>query len=300
MTRTGVRAKLPVICVGNFILGGAGKTPAAIMLARMLSEMGERPFFLTRGYGGSARGPKLVDPDTAVAADFGDEALLLARVAPTVVAKDRISGAAFAREHGATTVVLDDGLQNPTLEKDFTLAVIDANHGIGNACVFPAGPLRAPLSAQLAQTNVILVVGEGRSADHTLTQARAGALPILHGRLVADRAITSTLKDHAVLAFAGIGHPEKFLATVMESGIAVKEYRLFPDHHRFTAGEAKELIAKAEHAGLMLLTTEKDRARMIGEKALDELAARVRTLPVTMVLKSPEELRRLMEQNIRR
>ena len=151
MAMEGAKAGLPVLCVGNFTLGGAGKTPAVIMLARMLADGGGRPFCLSRGYGGTEAGPKLVDGRSDNAAQVGDEALLLAHAAPTVVAHDRVAGAEFARAQGASVIILDDGLQNPSLAKDFTLAVIDARRGIGNARVFPAGPLRAPLDAQLCR-----------------------------------------------------------------------------------------------------------------------------------------------------
>src|SRR5664279_2064311 len=163
MARSGARAGVPVLCVGNFTLGGAGKTPTAMRLAKMLQETGERVFCLSRGYGGSLAGPKLVDIKTDRAAQVGDEALLLARVAPTVVARDRVAGAAFAKAQGATIVIMDDGLQNGSLAKDFTLAVVDGRRGIGNARVFPAGPLRAPLAAQLACTDALLVLGEARN-----------------------------------------------------------------------------------------------------------------------------------------
>ena len=160
MAKAGARAAVPVLCVGNFTLGGAGKTPTALWLAKMLRDAGERPFCLSRGYGGDAAGPKLV-VDTDSAAQVGDEALLLARAAPTIVARDRVAGAEAAAQAGASVIVMDDGLQNPSLAKDFTLAVVDGRRGIGNGCVFPAGPLRAPLAAQLARTDALLVVGDG-------------------------------------------------------------------------------------------------------------------------------------------
>jgi len=165
MAAKGTAAGVPVLCVGNFTLGGAGKTPTVIALARMLADAGEHPYCLTRGYGGTLAGPKLVDPHNDLAAQVGDEALLLAHVAPTVVARDRVAGAAFARAQGASLIIMDDGLQNASLAKDFTLAVIDARRGVGNRCIFPAGPLRAPLAAQLAKTDALLVVGEGNGAD---------------------------------------------------------------------------------------------------------------------------------------
>lgn len=300
LTMKGAQAGLPVLCVGNFTLGGAGKTPTTIMLSRMLADAGERPYCLSRGYGGAAAGPKLVDAHADVATQVGDEALLLARAAPTVVARDRVAGAAFARAQGATMIVLDDGLQNPSLAKDFTLAMIDARRGVGNGCVFPAGPLRAPLAAQLAQTDALLVVGEGNAADGVAARLRAQSRPIFHARLAPEQGAVSALKGRNVLAFAGIGDPEKFFATAREAGIAVSQCRAFPDHHRFSAEDAGELIMDAEHSGLALLTTEKDCARMAGEPLLEALATRVHTLPVTMVVEEADELRRLIVSKLKR
>jgi tetraacyldisaccharide 4'-kinase len=293
MGKAGARAGVPVLCVGNFTLGGAGKTPAAMAIAKMLTEAGQRVFCLSRGYGGSHAGPKLVDAHADAADQVGDEALLLARVAPTVIARDRVAGAALARAKGANVVVMDDGLQNGAIAKDLTLAVVDGRRGIGNGCVFPAGPLRAPLAAQLARTDALLVVGEESGARELVTAAKSRGLPVLHGRLVPDPAAVTALKPHKVLAFAGIGDPEKFFATVTAAGIAVASTKSFPDHHRYTAEEAAELVMDCEHESLTLLTTEKDHARMRGDPALSALYARAQVLPVTMAVAESDELRRL-------
>lgn len=295
----GAAAGLPVICVGNFTLGGAGKTPTVMMLARMLADSGERAFCLSRGYGGDAAGPKLVDAHADHAGQVGDEAILLARSAPTVVARDRAAGAAFARAQGAGLVIMDDGLQNPSLMKDFTLAVVDARRGIGNRHVFPAGPLRAPLGAQIAKSDALLVVGDGDNAEDVIAQCRSHGLQVFHGRLVPDQAAVASLKGRNVLAFAGIGDPEKFFATALNAGVAVTQHQAFDDHHRYSAEEAAELIMRAEHSGLALLTTEKDHARMVGEQLLEALAARAHTLRVTMVVEEVDELRRLVMSKLR-
>lgn len=300
MTEKGARAGVPVLCVGNFTIGGAGKTPTAIALARILADTGERPFFLSRGYGGHIPGPKLVDAANDFASRVGDEPLLLARVAPTVVARDRVAGAAFARTQGASVIVMDDGLQNPSLAKDLRLAVVDARRGIGNGCVFPAGPLRAPLATQLACADALLVVGDGVAADGIIAQASERGLRILRGRLMPDPAAAAALKGRQVLAFAGIGDPEKFFATAVKAGITVREHRHFPDHHRYTAEDAGELIMQADRNGLALLTTEKDRARMVHQESLAALAARTLTLPVTMVVDEADELRQLASSKLRR
>ena len=298
MLRQGTRAGVPVLCVGNFTLGGAGKTPAVMRLAKLLQEAGERVFCLSRGYGGSLAGPKRVDAHSDHAAQVGDEALLLARVAPTMVARDRVAGAEAAAAAGASVVIMDDGLQNASLAKNFTLAVVDGRRGLGNARVFPAGPLRAPLAAQLPRTDALLVVGEATGAGDAV--AAAHGLPIFHGHLQPDPAAIAELKARKVLAFAGIGDPDKFFATATEAGIEVARRQAFPDHHCFSAEEAAELIMRAEHDGLALLTTEKDRARMTGEPLLAALAAKAHVLPVTLAVIEAEELRALVLATIKR
>jgi tetraacyldisaccharide 4'-kinase len=296
----GRQAGVPVICVGNFTLGGAGKTPTVMMLARMLADTGRRPFCLSRGYRGSVAGPRLVDAHQDIATQVGDEALLIARVAPVVVARDRVAGAAFARAQGADLIIMDDGLQNPSLAKDFTLAVIDARRGVGNSCIFPAGPLRAPLATQFTRADGLLVVGAGANADTVINECRTRGLPVFHGRLVPDPNASASLKGRRVLAFAGIADPEKFFATADEAGITVIERRVFDDHHRYTTEEAAELIMQAEHSGLALLTTEKDHARMAGDPLLEALALRAHTLAVTMIVQEADELRRIVMSKFRR
>ena len=293
MAKAGARTAMPVLCVGNFTHGGAGKTPTALWLAKTLEYAGEKPFCFSRGYGGSLAGPQRVDPKLDGAAQVGDEALLLARVAPTIVAHDRVAGAEAARVAGATIVVMDDGLQNASLVKDFTLAVIDGRRGIGNGRVFPAGPLRAPLAAQLARADALLIIGDGDPGIKS-------DLSVFHGRLIADAAAVTALKARPVLAFAGIGDPEKFFVTAEAAGITVAQRTPFPDHHRFTAEEAAGLIMQAEHGGLALLTTEKDRARMTGEPLLAALAAKTHVLPVTLVIEEADALRRLVLGKVRR
>ena len=300
MAGPGARAALPVLCVGNFTLGGAGKTPTVMMLAHLLQDAGERPCCLSRGYGGSLAGPKLVDVHTDRAADVGDEALLLARVAPTIVARDRVAGARAAAAQGASVVIMDDGLQNASLAKNFTIAVVDGRRGIGNGKVFPAGPLRAPLDAQLKRSDALLVVGEDSGAREVAALAGARGLPVLHGRLQPDAAAIAELKARKVLAFAGIGDAEKFFATVAQAGIAIVQRKSFADHHRYTAEEAASLIMQAEHDGLALLTTEKDRARMAGEPLLAALAQRAHVLPVTLVVDEADVLRSLVLAKVHR
>lgn len=300
MRRPGARAAVPVICVGNLTLGGAGKTPAALAIAALLADMGEKPAFVSRGYGGRARGPHLVDPARDNAAEVGDEPLLLARAFPTVVARDRVAGAALASQQGASVVVLDDGFQNPSLAKDLSLLVIDAATGIGNGDVFPAGPLRAPLHAQLALAQGIIRVGRGDAADFVARQAEAAGLPVLAAALEPAAEAARNLAGRRVLAFAGIGHPEKFFATLRSLGADVVETRGFADHHRYSAADARKLLGAAKNGGLMLVTTEKDRMRLQGDAALTELAERSVTLPVQMRFADGESMRRLLARTLQR
>ncbi|MGB7260104.1 MAG: tetraacyldisaccharide 4'-kinase [Pseudolabrys sp.] len=294
------RAAVPVICIGNFTLGGSGKTPAAIAVARMLTEAGARPFCLSRGYGGSLAGPVRVDVAPQSASEIGDEALLLARAAPTIVARDRVAGAQAAIAACASVIVMDDGLQNPSLAKDLTIGVVDGRRGIGNGKVFPAGPLRAPLEAQLARVDVLLIVGEAAGATDIAANAKTLGLPALHARLVPDPAAITALKDRKVLAFAGIGDPEKFFTTVKDADIAAPVCKAFADHHPFTGEEAAALVMQAEHDGLSLLTTEKDQARLGGNPMLAALAAKAHTLPVTLSVDEVDELRRLVLAKMRK
>jgi tetraacyldisaccharide 4'-kinase len=201
---------------------------------------------------------------------------------------------------GAGVVVMDDGLQNASLAKDFTLAVVDGRRGIGNARVFPAGPLRAPLAVQLNRTDALLVLGAGDGVWEVISAAQSRGLPVWHGRLVPDQSAVAELKGRKVLAFAGIGDPDKFFDTAAEAGIAVARTKRYPDHHRFSAEEAAALIMDAEHDGLALLTTEKDKARMAGDPLTETLAARVHVLPVMLVVEEIDDLRRRVMAALRR
>ena len=293
LKQAGARADIPVICAGNLTVGGAGKTPTAIMIARMLIAAGETPVFLTRGYGARLAGPVLAQ-SSHTAAQIGDEPLLLARVAPTVVARDRIAGARLAKDNGASIIVMDDGFQNPSLAKDLSILVVDGARGIGNARVIPAGPLRAPLDAQLERAHAMLIVGAVAGAAPLVIAARARRLPLFHARLEPDPATVAELASTKVLAFAGIGDPVKFFATVAAAGIEARIHRGFGDHHRYRADEAAALLDEAERHNLTLLTTEKDLARMQGDASVAKLAARARALPVYLTVTEDEDFRRLV------
>jgi tetraacyldisaccharide 4'-kinase len=293
MARSGQRAGVPVICIGNLTTGGAGKTPTALATARLLLVAGERPFFLSRGYGGQLAGPVRVDPGRHRAIDVGDEPLLLARLAATIVARDRVAGALAARAAGASVVIMDDGFQNPSLVKDFSVLVVDGRRGIGNGMVLPAGPLRAPLADQIRRAHALLVIGAA-GAGEVEAAARARRVPVVHGRLVPDAGVASAYRGRKALAFAGIADPEKFFATLDEAGIVVCERASFPDHHRYSAEEAQALVLRAEQGGLLPLTTEKDLARLAGDPQAAALHARTRALPISLAIDEEDEFRTLI------
>jgi tetraacyldisaccharide 4'-kinase len=291
----GQKAGVPVVCLGNLTVGGGGKTPAALTVARLLLAERKRPFFLTRGYGGRLPGPVRVDSNIHRAADVGDEPLLLAELAPTIVARDRVAGAHAARSGGANVIVMDDGFQNPALAKDLAILVVDGRRGIGNGHIVPAGPLRAPLEVQVARAQAVIVVGTASvGVDAVLEIARRHRVAIFHGRLVPDPATLDALGRRRVLAFAGIADPEKFYVTLSEAGVAVAERASFPDHHRYTAADAHALIARADAANLLLLTTEKDYARIASDAPLAALAARSNVLRVQLKIKEKSDFRQLI------
>jgi tetraacyldisaccharide 4'-kinase len=290
MAQDGQRVGIPIICVGNPTVGGAGKTPTAIAIARMLIASGEKPMFLTRGYGGRLAGPVMVEP-AHTAVQVGDEPLLLARLAPTIKAEDRAAGAGFARERGASVIVMDDGFQNPSLAKDLSLLVVDAR-GVGNEMVLPAGPLRAPLAPQLDRAQALLVVGGGARAIEQA--ARSRGVPVFHARLEPDADAVAALKEQKFLAFAGIGSPEKFFATLAAAGIDAPVKRSFGDHHRYTVTEARTLVRDAEAGKLGLLTTEKDLARLKDDATVAPLAERAQALPVRMKIAEETAFERLI------
>ena len=249
-----------MICVGNFTAGGGGKTPTAIAVASLLGRLGARVCFLTRGYGGNARGPMPVSAGQS-AAVVGDEPLLLAETAPTMISADRAAGAKAIEATDATVIIMDDGFQNPGLTKDLSLIVVDASSGLGNGLVMPSGPLRAPLAPQIARADTLVVIGSGGHAaplEHSFT---AHGKPVVKARIVPrqDRRWLSVLP---VIAFAGIASPKKFFATLGTNGARVLAKHSFGDHHRYTNRQAAALLKEAEERKAMLVTTEKDWVRL--------------------------------------
>lgn len=277
LARTAPRASLPAIVVGGLTAGGDGKTPLAIALAQRLHAAGERPAILTRGYRRRADGPCsfAVDPDRHDADDVGDEALLLARIAPTIVGADRIAGAALARRLGASVVVLDDGFHSRRIAPDLTLVAIDSDYGAGNGRCMPAGPLRAPLDAQLAAADMLVVIGDGARGRDIAARANK---PVVAANLVPDPDAVEAIRGMRVVAFAGVARPEKFFNLLEKCGAEAAARLSFDDHRRFTERDYATLSKLRQAHGARLVTTEKDAARM-GDR-FATLGAE--TLPVTL------------------
>ena len=250
------QAPVPVICIGNLVAGGAGKTPVALSLARRLKARGRPVHILSRGYGGSLVGPVLVDAARHGAAAVGDEPLLLAEAAPCWVARDRVAGAKAAIAAGARRLLLDDGLQNPSLAKTLSLLVIDGGYGFGNGRVLPAGPLRERLAPGLARAEAVVVMGEDM----------AGIAPLIAGKTVLRARLAPTNAEEVagrkLVAFAGIGRPEKFFASLAAAGGLIVARHGFADHHRYRESELARLQAEAAETGARLVTTAKDRVRL--------------------------------------
>ena len=280
------RAAVPVICVGNLVAGGAGKTPVALSLAREL-RVHHRidAHLLAKGYGGRERGPLRVDPATHDAAAVGDEALLLAAAAPTWVARDRRGAVRVAAQAGAEMIVLDDGFQDPSLAKDLSLVVVDGGYGFGNARVLPAGPLREPVGAGLARADAVVLVG---SDTARVAETLPPGLPLLRTRLVPAPG-AERLAGKAVFAFAGIGRPEKFFTTLGEIGCRVVATRSFPDHHPYRPEEIMQVCEEAATLGAVPVTTAKDAVRLP-----PSARAMVETFSVTLEWSDPDALEALL------
>jgi tetraacyldisaccharide 4'-kinase len=232
-------------------MGGAGKTPMVMALVKLLQNMGHTPHILSRGYGGYYRNVAQVDKDTHSYLQVGDEPLLLANVAPTWIGADRVQTAKAAIKAGATVLIMDDGLQNPSLYKDFSIVVVDALQGLGNQKVFPAGPLREPLAKGLKRANLVVIVGEGNPLPS-----------VFHDYVQASIVCDNKALPSAVVAFAGIGYPAKFKRSLALKNIHVHAFVEFADHYPYTIKDMEKLVRLAKIHGAPLLTTEKDYLRV--------------------------------------
>lgn len=278
---------VPVVCVGNFTVGGAGKTPTALTLARAAKAKGLKPGFLSRGYGGSLDVTTVVDTHHHRAGDVGDEPLLLAQEALTVISRRRVAGAERLVKEGADIIIMDDGFQSARLVVDFALVVIDTVRGIGNGHLVPSGPVRAPITIQMRHLDAILKVGNGNAADRLVRQAARAGKAVMVAALKPKG--DAGLAGKRVLAFAGIADPFKFQRTLEGLGAVVAELRPFPDHHHLTDDEVDALLADADKQGLLLATTAKDIVRLAGGHGRSaELAGRCHVVEVEMAFDDPQ------------
>lgn len=260
-------APVPVICVGNAVMGGAGKTQISQDIANRLKVRGHTPHVIMRGYGGRLAGPVKVDPERHTAADVGDEARLLARSVPTWIARVRPDAARAAVAAGADVIIMDDGLQNPTLAKTVSLLVIDAGFGFGNGQVFPAGPLREQAQSACARADAVCVIGTPGAAMPALPSA----LPRFDAMTI-PAPNAPVIKGQKIFAVAGIGRPEKFFETLRDGGAELVDTVSFPDHHAFSEADISSCLKKADALGAQVFTTEKDHVR-VAEKFRDRVTA---------------------------
>jgi tetraacyldisaccharide 4'-kinase len=273
-----VELGIPVICIGNVNLGGTGKTPTVIETVTRLIAMGKRPHVVSKGYKGRITGPARVEPTDHTANDVGDEPLLLAAFAPTWISKDRLAGARAAKAAGADVIVLDDGLQNPALAKDLTIMVVDAQMGFGNGQVFPAGPLREVIEDAVMKTDLLLTIGPKGDVHDDFRDKWAAIKALPHASSSIEPLQTGMdWQGMEVLAFAGIGRPEKFYHTLKDMGVKVKATRSFDDHQTLSTSLLARLENEAWQLGAQLVTTEKDAVRLP-----KEWQQKVLTVPVRL------------------
>jgi len=285
-------ADVPVVCIGNIVAGGSGKTPVALAIAQYFISIGLRPAFLSRGYGGKiskkANAPVLVDPTAHTADEVGDEPLLLSLTAPCWIGSDRIASAIAATENGADIIIMDDGLQNPSLYKDLTFAVFDGAFGAGNERLIPAGPLRDDLRTAMQDAHAVIVLGEDK---RKIAARLSHTHPILTAELQPHNMPEDTENSNQYIAFAGIGLPEKFFTMLTEKmELNVLQEIPFADHHPYSAQDEAKLLTLAQKKQATLLTTTKDFVRLSPEMQKD-----VAVIPVDVMWHDPTALALLIK-----
>lgn len=279
-----LKVKIPVICVGNITAGGTGKTPVAIALAKMLETEMFHPFFVSRGYGGKLQNV-VVNHKKHTAHEVGDEPLLLAQQAPVVVNANRHQGAELAIQEGADIIIMDDGFQNPILAKDLSFLVFDGNYGIGNGKIIPAGPLRETFANGIKRADALIILGKDK---HNL--AERSNLPVFFGH---TEAIQTTISHPRILAFAGIGHPQKFYHTLSIHGFDVVKTVDFPDHHFYSKDELENLVATAQKLDAEIYTTGKDFVKIPAS-----MRKYINVLEIAVVWDEPEKLTAFIKEKI--
>ncbi len=280
------KVDVPVICVGNITAGGTGKTPVSISIAKMLETAMYHPFFVTRGYGGNLQNI-MVNPKKHTARDVGDEPLLLAKQAPVVVNANRYEGAKLAIKEGADIVIMDDGFQNPSLYKDLSFLVFDGNYGIGNGKIIPAGPLRETLEDGVKRANALIILGKDK--HHLVERCH---LPVFFGH---TEALTTVINNPNILAFAGIGHPQKFYHTLSTQGFNVIETIDFPDHHFYSTAELEQILQKAHAKNAEIYTTSKDYVKIPPQFQND-----INVLEVAVVWDEPDTLLQFITNHLKK
>ncbi len=250
---------IPVICIGNLTMGGAGKTPTARAIMQLVADHGKfaTPCFLMRGYGGAEKGPIEVSPSMHTTYDVGDEALMQAQYAPVIISSDRHKGAKLAQESGYDLIIMDDGFQNPRLKKDLSLVIVDGGFGFGNGNVFPAGPLREPVAKGLKRAQGVIVVNRTEGVD----LSALGTAKQFDASIILSKKGKGSEKKKTV-AFAGIARPEKFFDTLEANGYSLHAHHAFPDHHIYNRSQLEKIVSQAEKAGASVITTEKDWIRL--------------------------------------
>jgi len=288
---------VPVLCVGNFTVGGAGKTPVAIALAKQARRMKRSPGFLSRGFGGKFPAPHVVDLHHDSARHVGDEPLLLAEHAPVAVTPDRAAGAKLLASRGCDFLIMDDGFQSARIHMDFALLVVDGRRGVGNGHVIPGGPVRAPLIHQMRFVQGVLKIGDGEAADDIVRMASRAGRPVYEAHTEIRDA--GQFAGRRFLAFAGIGDPQKFFDTVPQAGGTVEMSRSFPDHHFFTRDDLADLATAAAEKGLELITTAKDAVRLRhGASHEREFAANLNVLHIDLLFDIQHTPRAIIEATL--
>jgi tetraacyldisaccharide 4'-kinase len=285
------RVGAKVVCIGNLTAGGTGKTPICLAVNDILTSVGTRTSFLTRGYGGSMDDPTQVSPDLHGFEAAGDEALLLAKAAPTYVSPTRVRGALAATRDGADVIIMDDGFQNPALKKDVSIVVIDGPAGLGNRRMIPAGPLRESVKLGLHRADAIFILGPLREGPEKDLLEKSGK-PIFQAHINVDPR-SEVDRDQPVVAFSGIGRPQKFFDTLRKEGFNLLEAVPYPDHHAFSRKDLSWLETLASERNGALITTSKDFVRLP-----PDFQARTRELPILALFEAPDELESFLHQKL--